>query len=168
MKFNFECEDLDGLVIMDKAYIDELDNETLYDFDICLDRKGKSELIYDFPNEKWEDVYSRAFHSIERFCADGKMILFLLHENSYDCNIDIVNESFVTDSFLDIKSGNVLVVSAGELIQCAAYKELDMETILELSNIKKGKYAIKKNDISNIVLSSVNTTPTVVHNIVCF
>lgn len=39
MKFNFECEDLDGLVIMDKAYIDELDNETLYDFDICLDRK---------------------------------------------------------------------------------------------------------------------------------
>ena len=89
MKFNFECEDLDGLVIMDKAYIDELDNETLYDFDICLDRKGKSELIYDFPNEKWEDVYSRAFHSIERFCADGKMILFLLHENSYDCNIDI-------------------------------------------------------------------------------
>ena len=43
-----------------------------------------------------------------------------------------------------------------------------METILELSNIKKGKYAIKKNDISNIVLSSVNTTPTSVHNIVCF
>lgn len=168
MKFNFECEDLDGLVIMDKAYIDELDDETLYDFDICLDRKGKSELIYDFPNEKWEDVYSRAFHSIERFCADGKMILFLLDENSYDCNIDIVNESFVTDSFLDIKSGNVLVVSAGELIQCAEYKELDMETILELSNIKKGKYAIKKNDISNIVLSSVNTTPTSVHNIVCF
>lgn len=100
--------------------------------------------------------------------SDGKMILFLLDENSYDCNIDIVNESFVTDSFLDIKSGNVLVVSAGELIQCAAYKELDMETILELSNIKKGKYAIKKNDISNIVLSSVNTTPTSVHNIVCF
>ena len=30
MKFNFECEDLDGLVIMDKAYIDELDNEMLY------------------------------------------------------------------------------------------------------------------------------------------
>ena len=96
------------------------------------------------------------------------MILFLLHENSYDCNIDIVNESFVTDSFLDIKSGNFLVVSAGELIKFAAYKELDMETILELSNIKKGKYAIKKNDISNIVLSSVNTTPTSVHNIVCF
>lgn len=168
MKFNFECEDLDGLVIMDKEYMDEFDDEILYDFDICLDRKGKSELIYDFPDEKWEDVYSRAFRSIERFCADGKMILFLLDENNYDGNIDIRDEKFETDSFLDIKSGNVIVVSAGELIQCATYKELDMETILELRNIKKGKYTVKKNDISNIVLSCASAIPTVVNNIVCF
>ena len=31
MKFNFECEDLDGLVIMDKEYMDEFDDEILYD-----------------------------------------------------------------------------------------------------------------------------------------
>ena len=43
-----------------------------------------------------------------------------------------------------------------------------METILELRNIKKGKYAVKKNDISNIVLSSASAIPTVVNNIVCF
>ena len=166
MEFVFDCDFLDGLVLIDKQYIEELDEQLLYDFEVCLDRKGKSELIYDFPNRKWDDVYRDAFCSLEKFCATGKMVLFLLDEKSYECIIDFSQQGFETESFLDIKSGNLVLVSASELIQCVAYEELEMETILEMEHVAKGKYAVKVDDIHNIILKKVDHVPEEVRNIV--
>lgn len=42
MKFDYICDDLpDGLVLMDKVYFDELNEDMLYSFEIMLDREGK-------------------------------------------------------------------------------------------------------------------------------
>ena len=42
LKFDYICDDLpDGLVLMDKVYFDELNEDMLYSFEIMLDREGK-------------------------------------------------------------------------------------------------------------------------------
>ena len=33
-----------------------------------IDRYGESELIYDFPNEKWENVWEKETKEIVDFC----------------------------------------------------------------------------------------------------
>lgn len=55
MKFCYECEGMDGLILIDEKYLAEIDDNLLAELDIFLDRYGKSELVYDFPNERWED-----------------------------------------------------------------------------------------------------------------
>lgn len=166
MEFIFECEDLDGLVLIDEEYLNELDEEILYAFDICLDREGKSELVYDFPNKEWCEVYNEATTVLEKFCNSGKMIVFLAKKNNYDCVIDFCGEIIETNSFLHVKSGKLVLVNAGELIQCASYKDLEMEKILEIDNIDKGIYAVKNNDICNIILKRCNDLPSQIKNIV--
>lgn len=47
---------MDGFVLIDKYYLSELDDCMLYAMDILLDPLGKSELIFDFPNDSWNDV----------------------------------------------------------------------------------------------------------------
>lgn len=59
MRFTYECDGMDGLIMVDKQYLEEIDETLLYELDIFLDRYGKSELVYDFPDEKWEDVRER-------------------------------------------------------------------------------------------------------------
>ena len=45
---------MDGFVLIDKYYLSELDDCMLYAKDILLDLLGKSELIFDFPNDSCE------------------------------------------------------------------------------------------------------------------
>ena len=69
---------MDGFVLIDKYYLSELDDCMLYAKDILLDLLGKSELIFDFPNDSWNDVRLWETKSIQEFCDDGKMIIWLL------------------------------------------------------------------------------------------
>ena len=58
MKFDYLCDNLpDGIVLIDEAYLDELNEDMLYSFDIMLDREGRTELVYDFPGEDWITVW---------------------------------------------------------------------------------------------------------------
>lgn len=59
MKFQVDRERGNGLVLIDRGSMKELDDELLYAFDILLDRSGKTELIYDFPDEDWHTVWVR-------------------------------------------------------------------------------------------------------------
>lgn len=51
MKFQVDRESVDGLVLIDRGSMKELDDDLLYAFDILLDRNGLLELIFDFPRE---------------------------------------------------------------------------------------------------------------------
>lgn len=59
MKFTLECDEMDGLVFIDKSHLAELNSDILYSMDILLDPFGETELTFDFPNEDWKTVWNR-------------------------------------------------------------------------------------------------------------
>lgn len=142
MKFHLDCGPVNGLVLIDQSYLGALDDELLYAMDILLDITGKTELICDFPGEKWSDVWQRETKSIREFCNSGKMILWLFNKGEErDC--EFVCDGTITDcsKWLHAPSGNLLAVTADEFIQCIAYPDLEMEKIFELP-VTKGWYAV--------------------------
>lgn len=141
MKFCFECDEIDALVLIDESYLGEIDNDILYSFDIFLDRDGHTELIYDFPDEKWEVVRERESIKIKDFCNSGKMLVLLTDTDLVDWEMSFSSENYETDKFLLIPSGRLILVNASELIQCLAYPDLEMDKIAEI-NVEKGEYAI--------------------------
>lgn len=157
MKFTLECDNCDGLVFMDKSYIKELNHELQYAMDILLDTSGTTELVCDFPGEKWEVVRERETQSIKSFCNSGKLVIWLLNDTKKECEFQMVDEMFETSKWLHIPTGKLLAVTAAELIQCAAYPELEMETVFELE-VEKGWYAVSMDGVEKIKCSL--KTPT--------
>ena len=143
---------MDGLVLIDEKYLDELDDGLLRGLDILLDRYGKSELVYDFPGERWEDVWKRETKEIVEFCNSGKMVIFLCDEDEDNCGINISDLQDSSNTFIDVKSGKLILVNASELIQCLAYPDLEMETLLEIDDIDIGTYSIKCKGFGSIEL----------------
>lgn len=149
MKFNYEHDDPDGLVLIDEYYYNEFNSDILYSFEIYLDYKGRTELIFDFPGEKWEVVRARESAAFKDFCNSGKMIVLLANKSIENCEIDFMDGECDADMFLNVPSGKLVLVNANELIQCIAYPELEMEKILEI-NVEKGTYAVKNDGIKKI------------------
>ena len=155
MKFDFICDNMpDGLVLMDEAYFEEFNEDILYSFEIWLDREGETELIYDFSGEDWETVWERESALIKAFCDEGKMFVFLWDKDVGECEIEFVNEMDSTDKQISVPSGKLVLVNAGELIQCLAYPDLEMEKILEL-DVEAGTYTVECEGVNRIRLSRV-------------
>ncbi len=152
MKFTYECDGMDGLILVDKKYLDEINETILYELDIFLDRYGKSELVYDFPDEKWEDVRKRETKDLIEFCNSGKMVIFLHYSDEENCEIKFSELKSNSRTAIDLKSGKLLLVNASELIQCLTYPDLEMETILEIDNIDSGFYYLNFEGIKDIIL----------------
>jgi hypothetical protein len=89
VRFSYTCDGIDGLILIDEKNLDKFDDILLGELDILLDRYGKSELVYDFPGEKWEDVWKRETRKIVEFCNSGKMIIFLTPEGEENCELVI-------------------------------------------------------------------------------
>lgn len=149
MKFNYEHSDPDGLALIDEYYFNEFNDDILYSFEVFLDSKGRTELIFDFPDEKWEVVRARESVAIKDFCNSGKMIVLLANKSIENCEIDFMDGECDADMFLNVPSGKLVLVSASELIQCISYPKLEMEKILEI-NVEKGTYAVKNEGIKKI------------------
>lgn len=141
MKFSFECDETDALVLIDESYLREINNDILYSFDIFLDRNGHTELVYDFPDEEWETVWERESMEIKDFCNSGKMLVLLTDTDLVDWELIFNSENYETDKFILIPSGKLILVSASELIQCLAYPDLEMDKIAEI-DVEKGEYAV--------------------------
>ncbi|MBD5135374.1 MAG: hypothetical protein HDT39_05345 [Lachnospiraceae bacterium] len=150
MKFILECDEMDGLIFIDKSYLAELNSDMLYAMDILLDPFGKSELVFDFPNETWETVRPRETKRIREFCGQGKMIIWLFDGTEKECKIEKSNEITDSPKWLHIPTGKLLAVTASELIQCLSYPELEMEKIFELE-VEDGWYAIWNKGIDKIM-----------------
>lgn len=152
MEFSYECDGMDGLILIDEQYLKEIDEKLLNELDIFLDRYGKSELVYDFPNEKWESVRERETRELVEFCNNGKMVIFLHYSDEEECKIEISDSESNSQTNLDIKSGKLLLVNASELIQCLAYPDLEMETILVIDNIVRDIYSVEYEGINKLCL----------------
>lgn len=150
MNFILECDELDGLVFTDKSYLTKLNSDILYSIDILLDLDGKSELVFDFPDEEWDTVRQRETKPIRAFCDSGKMIIWLLDSINKDCTINKSNEIANSHNLLHLPTGNLLAITASELIQCLSYPELEMKKVFELE-IEDGWYAIWNGGIDKIM-----------------
>lgn len=150
MKFIVECDGYSGLVLMDQSYIGEMDSELLYSMDYLLDYYGETELIFDFPSEPWETVRERESSAIKSFCNDGKMVVHMLPGGEHHCEFQMVEELCGSVKWLHLPTGNLLAVSADELIQCVSYPDLDMEKVFELQ-LEKGWYAVSFSSAGEIL-----------------
>lgn len=149
MNFILDCDIMDGLVLIDKSRLKELDFDLLCSFEILLDEFGKSELIYDFPGEEWETVRARETKLIKEFCEKGNMIVWLYSGVTCEGNIEKRREIPELSEILYLPSGTLLAVTASELIQCLFYPELEMEEIFEME-LEAGRYTIWTEGIGNI------------------
>ncbi len=166
MRFTYECDGMDGLIMVDKQYLEEIDETLLYELDIFLDRYGKSELVYDFPDEKWEDVRERETKDLIEFCNSGKMVIFLHYSGEYNCEISFSESHSNSKTTIDLKSGKLLLVNASELIQCLTYPDLEMETILEIDNIDSGIYSVDYEGIKNLILQRKTVVCSECNNVI--
>ena len=153
MEFCYECDGMDALILIDEEYLDKIDDELLRELDIFIDYYGRSELVYDFPNESWNDVRKRETKGLVEFCNSGKMVIFLHYEDEKNGEITISDSKNSSRTFINIESGKLILVNASELIQCLAYPELEMERILEIDNIEKGGYSIEYEGIKSLKLA---------------
>ena len=142
-RFTCECDGTDALVLIDRSYLDSIDDNLLYALDILLDRHGETELAYDFPDEEWENVWARESKPAIDFCNSGRMAVFMHYKNEGACEISFSDVECNSGTVIDIKSGRLILVSASELIQCLACPDLEMETLLEIDAIRPGKYSIR-------------------------
>ena len=131
MKFHIQSDLCDGIVILDPAVLEEMDERFLDAFNIYLDPDGTSELIYDFPEEEWRTVYERETAPVREFLEQGKMWIKLLGETDEEYEI-IESEDAAMDP-LTIRSGKADVVMASELLQFLYYPDLEMERLAELT-----------------------------------
>jgi len=150
MRFDYICDNMpDGLVLMDEEYFDELDEDMLYSFEILLDQQGETELTYDFAGEDWLTVRERESKLINDFCNAGKMFVALGDKDIENCQIEFVDHCEGT--CISVPSGKLVMVNAGELIQCLLYPDLEMEKVLEL-NVDVGNYSVECKSIERIRL----------------
>lgn len=167
MKFSYIPDGIDGLVLTDREYLNKLDNRLLYELDILLDRYGESELACDFPGEKWKDVWERETKEIVEFCNSGKMIIFLTSEGEENCELAVSTLQSRPKSFINLSSGKMIVLNAGELIQCLSYPSLEMGTILDIS-LEPGTYLLAHEGIASIRLEKTGNTSGLAANNVIF
>lgn len=150
MRFVLMCEEMDGLILIDKSYLSELNDDLLYAMDLLLDRYGKSELIFDFPDEQWDIARLREIKPIQEFCNQGKMIIWLLDGMKKECEFEQSYEMIDSLKWLSVPTGKLLAVTASELIQCLSYPNLEMEKIFDLT-LERGWYAIWNEGIDKIM-----------------
>lgn len=73
-------------------------------------------MVYDFPDEKWEEVQKRETQIIKDFSDSGKMILWLMNNIEIECDVEIVKDTQEMTKWLYCPSGKLLAVNALELI----------------------------------------------------
>ncbi len=165
MKVRIMCEEGDGLVLVDKSFLEELQNDDLlYAMDILLDRKGTSELVCDFSDEKWDIVWPRESKIIREFCNTGKMIIWLTDSIETVCELKEENKIDKSSMWLNAPSGKLLGVSASELIQCLAYPELEMEKLFEL-DVDAGWYQVLNEGIESILYCKQEPKDDLIQNV---
>jgi hypothetical protein len=79
------------------------------------------------------------------------MIVFLTSEGEKNCELVISALQSRPKSFINLSSGKMILLNAGELIQCLSYPSLEIETILDIS-LESGTYLLAHEGIASIRL----------------
>lgn len=78
------------------------------------------------------------------------MFVLLGDKDIENCEIEFVE--YCDGTCISVPSGKMVLMNAGELIQCLLYPDLEMEKVLEL-NVEAGTYNVECEGIERIKLS---------------
>ncbi|MCR5119834.1 MAG: hypothetical protein K6B44_09500 [Lachnospiraceae bacterium] len=144
MNFSVSCELDDGIVVIDPAMIDEIDEKIMYAMEIFLDPEGVTEIVFDFPGEEWKSVYNRQSRKLLSFMDEGKMWIKLVKPGDQEFTMEQVDSGDFEET-VSVTSGKLYVVLASELLQCIYFPELEMELLGEVE-LENGNYKIGYED----------------------
>ena len=154
MQINVQSDYPDGIVIIDSACLEQMDDTILRSMDIYLDKDGKSELVYDFPDEDWNTVYERECKPFVSFVESGRLWIKLLSKKDMVLSIE-KSDTVDSKTYINVTSGNLKIVLASELLQCLYYPELEMQILGKL-DIPNGKYMFEYSVNGNIRYKKVD------------
>jgi hypothetical protein len=140
MQIHAQSEWPEGVVLIDPAFFEKMDENILRAMDIFIDKDGESELVYDFPEEDWKTVYERETKPFISFVENGGLWIKLLSEKDMVFTIE-QSKTITSNEYINVISGKIIVVLARELLQCLFYPELEME-IFGSIDLTNGKYSI--------------------------
>lgn len=147
MKFEIDSQ-TDGLVFIDPKVIKELieEHDFSYDFSLLLDRKGETDLIYDFPkNKEWKEIWKQETKKIIDFCNTGKLVIFLSYpqeESNYELEIRLENEQVNSDIQIYIPTGNLLITSGVTLVEALSFFDMEAPEKIAMIKLEPGWYSI--------------------------
>ncbi|MCX4027244.1 hypothetical protein H0A36_28495 [Endozoicomonas sp. SM1973] len=112
MSILLECDDWSGLLIADMQFFTDFDRDGFtYDLTVALDKRGKSEIIYDFDtNKPWSTVWQQETKKLVDSINKGEYSLVLLPPD--DFNLFITNSGA---SQGDVQITHNIRVSSGEI-----------------------------------------------------
>ena len=112
MSILLECDDWSGLLIADMQFFNDFDKDGFtYDLTVALDKKGKSEIVFDFDtNKPWPVVWQQETKKLVDSINNGEYSLVLLPPD--DFNLSITNSGA---SQGDVQITHNIRVSSGEL-----------------------------------------------------
>ena len=140
MQIHVQSDCPEGIVLIDPAFFEKMDEDILRAMDIFIDKDGESELVYDFPGEDWKTVYERETKPFVSFVKNGGLWIKLLSNEDMVFSIE-QSDAVASNEYMDVISGKIIIVLASELLQCLFYPELEME-ILGSIDVPNGKYSI--------------------------
>ena len=149
MNFNVACELDDGIVVIDPAKIEEINEKIMYAMDIYIDPEGVTEVVFDFPGEDWNSVYKRQTRKLLDFTDEGNMWIKLVKPGEHEFTME-QTASGDFEEMVSVTSGKLQVVLARELLQCIYFPELDMELLGEIE-LENGNYKIGSSEEGKIL-----------------
>lgn len=81
-----------GLLISSKQWFDNLSENLSYSLEIVLDVDGRSELIFDFPDQPWNDVWKLEANKWLSFTNSGIVALILFGTGTYNISFYLNND----------------------------------------------------------------------------
>jgi hypothetical protein len=119
-----------GILVLDKEVLTNWESSDPTDpfyppglFSIALDVKGKTDQVYDWPNEDWTSVWRRETQELVSIVLRGDAAILVLHEGVFcvDLGIDqpvpASRDYFTFSSRLQLRSGVLAIAELSTLIQ---------------------------------------------------
>lgn len=151
---HFNSEMGGGIIVIEPDMIALIDDDALYSLNIAVDPQGSADIVCDYPNQNWSQVWMEQTQLLAQMAKQGKMALAITSKASYKVVLDIKEdgaqskvEASVYKQQLQVHSGKIAVIEAGYFTETKFSGEdpQDYETI----PVANGSYLVTFSKQSN-------------------
>lgn len=156
------CDGSGGIVFIEKNVLNNLSKEFATALNVVIDVEGRTELVADYSDANWSDVWQQEFNKLCSLCSDGLAFIGLLEDGDYSVNVDLKNTLNNCVGGIRINESSLVVIEAGELVQKILYPQLQVDFVGQI-DLSPGTYNIGcdlKNYKDNKLKFSITQLPT--------